>query len=418
MSGLQQEEHMKQFIKNMLDEISKYEQSINELNIQPAQTQILNATATELINEPRPSAPTIPTTITTVENKQDLLLDDDCNDLNIMIKFNENSIEWDCKTSDKRFKDLSLLSLHQFISNQFKINMYVLKYSHPQANELEIHTDHDLNEAVKSQTLENENGIEILVFEYIPKNIPLHKFTVNDICNTLKQWVYSDIDYQKHLSKIKKIFESQFAKLNQEKINCLSILSAHHVKCIIKEELLAFMTSDTLDIIFNCFEKWKNDDCDSITSISKPVEQIAHILYNYPFQRLIERINKEKIDGGKMIDILKGYGQKNGMIQTETGWANDEIEQIRLLLFKYRTMRKQQFIENMNKILISTNSIPYWMINKIRETMIDEFDVEMLHYNIKNNKDIHSFSDTVINLVGELIEENKKEHDDDDNLVK
>eukprot|EP01084_Bolivina_argentea_P296074 509870_1 len=39
--------------------------------------------------------------------------------------------------------------------------------------------------------------------------------------------------------------------------------------------------------------------------------------------------------------------------------------------------------------------------------MVNEFDVEMLHYNIKNNINIEAFSDRIVDFLNELMKQNK-----------
>eukprot|EP01084_Bolivina_argentea_P239846 403038_1 len=73
----------------------------------------------------------------------------------------------------------------------------------------------------------------------------LHKFNERDICEKIKEWCDNDINYEKHLSKIKEIFVKK--ALNGQKLN---MFTGENVKDIIKEEILNIQTLETLNIIF------------------------------------------------------------------------------------------------------------------------------------------------------------------------
>eukprot|EP01084_Bolivina_argentea_P302545 522236_1 len=82
---------------------------------------------------------------------------------------------------------------------------------------------------------------------------------------------------------------------------------------------------------------------------SRSAEEMAHILFNFPLQRLIDEISEQQITGVQMVDILNE--KRNNIIQSETGWTDSEVQQIRLLLLKYNI---QQIIENMHSAILKT----------------------------------------------------------------
>eukprot|EP01084_Bolivina_argentea_P058923 107549_1 len=226
--------------------------------------------------------------------------------ISVIVRINEESTHWNFEQDNP-----SMSLLQQFVSKQFKICFFSLTYTDTQQNEIQIENDDDLHEAFKYSKNEYESKLEINVNKHIPADAPLVKFTVKDICDTLKQWIYNDINYKKHTLKIQNIFNIR--KLNGQKINHLT---TDDLKCIIKEDILKFITSKTLDITFQYFEKWRNENEERF--LSKTADEIAGVLFNYPFQRLIDKINYEQIDGKKMADILEN--ETKNIFKSDTGW--------------------------------------------------------------------------------------------------
>eukprot|EP01083_Nonionella_stella_P069118 184085_1 len=243
----------------------------------------------------------------------------------------------------------------------------------------------------------------------VPKDVPLHRFTVKDICNTLKQWVYHDIRYKSNLQKTQQIFNRR--KLNGAKIKHLA---PEDVKHIVKDELLQFMSAQTLDIMFDYLRRWKEYNEEDIWP--KPAQDIAYTLYNYPLLRLVHRMRNESMDGGHMIEILDT--QRHNMIGAETGWEKEEVEQIGLLFMRLNTFTRQQFMDNMRKVVSVKNAtqnilsntgsedidcIPKTILEAIEKRMsASDIDIEKIHFYIKNNKsneEMTAFSDAIMDLV-------------------
>eukprot|EP01084_Bolivina_argentea_P189486 325849_1 len=85
-----------------------------------------------------------------------------------------------------------------------------------------------------------------------------------------------------------------------------------------------------------------------------------------------------------------------------------------MLLFKSMTFTEKQFIENMNYVFfkdINNNQ----QINTIAEGIkefIQQFDVEKLHLNVKNNKTSKTINRSIRSQIKQLVEENKTESAD------
>eukprot|EP01084_Bolivina_argentea_P076417 138492_1 len=243
------------------------------------------------------------------------------------------------------------------------------------------------------------------------KEVLLNRFSVNDICNAIKKWIYNDINYWKHSEKMKEILSNHglTGKILSDD------LSAKNVKAMLNDDLSSYMSSDTLDIMFDCFKKWKHEQPDSVRLSS--LQQIACILFHFPLNNLLQQINAQKMDGKAFIKHIIEH-QENNIIKTETGFIPSEVRQIESVLFMHYTKPVKAFRVRMDNIL--TNKYGKWLsnnvINKIKHVIIDEFDIENIYYKIMNQKNIQNFSDRIINLVDEILD-NKVTNGYDENFV-
>eukprot|EP01083_Nonionella_stella_P296415 1006997_1 len=136
---------------------------------------------------------------------------------------------------------------------------------------------------------------------------------------------------------------------------------------------------------------------------------MADILFHYPLYSLLERINKKSIDGLQFIKSLT-MDQHNinafHIIVAETGWADDEVRQILSVLFRYHTWTQTEFAHNMDRVWANEeySELPLRAISKIKAVIL-EFDVEEIHHKIKHAEPIDKFSDCIISMVDEIIDD-------------
>eukprot|EP01083_Nonionella_stella_P285219 970870_1 len=311
----------------------------------------------------------------------------------ITISFDDKSTVF----SPPQATPLSLASVQQFTSNAFKPNIFWLQYTNEDAKTIVIHDDNDLSLAIQCAQLHHNNVLNIAVIQYSDKHIPFHRYTVADVCALITQWMYTDMNHKSHLAKTKAIFNQH--ALNGQK---MIYLSGDDAKRIVKDEMLQFVTVNTLDIMFDGFNEWQKDHRDHI--MLKSAEQIGYILYHYPLKQLMKHMQMAEMNGAKMIEILKD--ETNDMIQRITGWNNDEIEQIQLICLKRMTFTKQEFIKRTESVLVNTeDDIPSAMLDTIKTSLVEDadIDVEQIQFDIKHNHKITSFSDKIINLVDGLL---------------
>eukprot|EP01084_Bolivina_argentea_P012586 23554_1 len=191
------------------------------------------------------------------------------------------------------------------------------------------------------------------------------------------------------------------------KLNDWSEQKMHHIQHVTKNDktvrdvMKRFMTHTSLNNALNSF---KNDEL----YIGKSAGEIAHILYNYPLDQLLFTIENTHIDGSKIIDIF--WSENNNPIQINlfVGWEQNEVDQIKLMLQKYWSLTKHQFIDNINKVLCGTNysEIPTTLRDGVKHILSEneDFDIEQLCYKIKNNKPIDNFRDELMNKIEQLIQ--------------
>eukprot|EP01083_Nonionella_stella_P314847 1135734_1 len=159
----------------------------------------------------------------------------------------------------------------------------------------------------------------------LDKCVPLHRFSSQDICAHIVKWVLNDMNHKAHLAKTKDAFaNSTFS--GRKMID----LDPNEIKTLVKNDLSPFITEATLDIMFSCYAQWKNELQHLYEEItSKTAQEMAHILFHYPLNRLLKRIMRENIEGSRFIASLTKESRNTNTFQiivAETGWCDDEAQ--------------------------------------------------------------------------------------------
>eukprot|EP01084_Bolivina_argentea_P094408 169716_1 len=257
-----------------------------------------------------------------------------------------------------------------------------------------------LDEIIEQIVTENQHKIKINV---IAGCLPLHRFTNDDICNTIQKWIYSDIKYNTNLKKTMKILSKH--RLSG---NIVTVLPVSSIKIMLQSDL-DFMTPQTLNIIFDNLEKWINDN-KNIVEQNSPAE-IGYKMYNFPVIDLLNRIKEDKIDGAKFI---RWYIEGNDWLKDATGWDLKDIYQVQAVLFKNNVNTEAEIKHNL------TTTLEKRFPKKLSELIVSEitakFNVEELQFKIKTGHNIQEFSDFVVNMIDELgiQNEQKKQQNDED----
>eukprot|EP01084_Bolivina_argentea_P051978 95525_1 len=226
-------------------------------------------------------------------------------------------------------------------------------------------------------------------------DMPLYTFRSEDIYNKIVQWIMNDIDYNKYLSKI--IYALSDCQLPQELEN---------MKLILKDKISEFMTNDTLNIIINFINE-------KITDIHmKSAAEIGYIICKIPLMSLKLITEVENIDGATFINEPQKLDQA---IKIATGFKQEEIVQIKTILFRNKTLVKSEIQQNMNTVL--TQQYGTKSTQLIINAILSKFDVEKLQLYLKkgNKKGLKPFSDAILKLANQL---NENENKNDNNFTK
>eukprot|EP01084_Bolivina_argentea_P049110 90376_1 len=173
------------------------------------------------------------------------------------------------------------------------------------------------------------------------QNLPLYTFSAENVADKIKWWLYNDINYKNGLRKTLKIFSKSFGEI-------LNSFSYKHMKTIVKDHLLKFMTEKTLEIMFKYFEKRKKQKESEFRS--KSPAKIAYILYNYPLDNLLRKINHD----GK--SFIKRFERNDKFIEQATGWKSHDIYQINAILFRHSTLKTDNIMQKIKSLYFTIES--------------------------------------------------------------
>eukprot|EP01084_Bolivina_argentea_P218982 371489_1 len=262
-----------------------------------------------------------------------------------------------------------------------------------------------LEQQMQRYQLEQNKINELIETTLHQQYLPLHRFTAQNIADKIRWWMYNDMNYKNGLLKTMKIFSKE--ALSGHSMN---YFTSDQAKRIVQRELLAFMTRQRLDIMFECFGTWKKQNMGQITALS--ASEIGYIIYHYPLNNLLAKIVKDQIDGPALMQCFQEYDQ---FMEKETGWKSEDINQLYAILFRHCTLLTHQITNNMINITNDQHkSLPNFVKTQMKK-VIAQFDVETLHFKIRNGLEIEEFSDKIINMVDEATEHNEQNKIDNKN---
>eukprot|EP01084_Bolivina_argentea_P270527 460024_1 len=276
-----------------------------------------------------------------------------------------------------------------------------------------------INEILKKHQIKVEQ-VNNEMINFLSKFKALHNFTANDIQLVFKWWIYNDVKYKKRLSKTMKIFSDR--KITE------SVLIANaandnmdNIKNMLETDLKPFMTEKTFEIMLDDFLAYlgrQRENSEDITD-KKYAEQLGYDAYNFVVNELFKKILDDQLNGQMFIE---DFQQQNHWIQEITGWEDFEIYQIQSVLFKYHVCTESQLQKHMKNVL--TNRFGETLSRSIQKHIknySNEFKIELeeLYYKIKNGQKIQTFSDMLTNMIDELVnEEHKNENYDNEIFIR
>eukprot|EP01084_Bolivina_argentea_P117371 208457_1 len=173
-------------------------------------------------------------------------------------------------------------------------------------------------------------------------------------------------------------------------------LTGNDLKSITKHNLQKFMTDKTINIMFDYFDKFKEQHKQHVKTYAAP--DIASILYDHPLNKLKSKILNNDINGLQFIQTCINNEQ---IITESTGWNAQDTYQVEAFLFQNQTLSRSIILNQLN----DNDSLPTFATNEIRKTF-QKFDLESIHYQIKNGKHCPQFSDALIDLIDDLNSKN------------
>eukprot|EP01084_Bolivina_argentea_P192902 331050_1 len=215
--------------------------------------------------------------------------------------------------------------------------------------------------------------------------ISLHWFDSNDIFHKIKYWLYNDVEYRKNLQNVIDVFV-EWSLCGKQ----ILWLPMKNIQILFRRTLFKFITEETLNIIFEQLRVWKSNDSNVLTS--KNAWEVGSIVYNYPLVRLGLIINDENglIHGKKYIQL---YNENKKWIQSVTGWTESNIYQINWMLFKHHTLTREEIEQRMKNIFPTFVGKPLAL--HLKNYLLSNYDVEVLHYELKNGVDLSGILKTV-----------------------
>eukprot|EP01083_Nonionella_stella_P285152 970652_1 len=191
----------------------------------------------------------------------------------------------------------------------------------------------------------------------------------------------------------------QFAlACNDEQGHRFNILEDNHLKKAFKcgkNDVQIFVIDEILRTLPLC-QFTTNDICGTLKhSFHNHCNHKTNSAQNHRLKQLMDALHKDIIDGKQMLAFV------NEFIQKTAGWSDKEIEQIKSTLFRHWAFTQKEFMNHMDYIL-SQNHFSKTIIQQITKAL-HPLDVEQIHFDIKNNKNIRHFSDIVVQLVNEIV---------------
>ena len=168
-------------------------------------------------------------------------------------------------------------------------------------------------------------------------DVPLHCFTAKKISDTLKQWIYNDINHQQHLKATMQLFCTFNLSSKGSDIAGFRKRVREHLS----HNQLPFLTEDMLKIMLDGLEFLDQPDTDMNAA------ETARRMYMIPINRL-DRFIKCGIDGPKFIELVRS---SEPFIEGETGWESEEAYQLQSVMLRHASVTNDQFMKQMDLAL-------------------------------------------------------------------
>eukprot|EP01084_Bolivina_argentea_P193039 331264_1 len=227
-------------------------------------------------------------------------------------------------------------------------------------------------------------------------DIPLHRFTTNNVSNVVRSWILSDIKHIKTSKHILKVMLEQ--SLTGEKLISLN----QHLDVVLEKAISQYITTSTFFKIIQFLKSQIMKNKDAFAKLNE--EEIAGMTVDCMLNLLCETIVTNNITGENVQQNNKLFVS---WVEQQTGWGKQQIQQINSILLKYKTLSSQEIqstivAEIKNKFDEKISSI-------IAKTIAqNNVDLAKLQLKIKHMRNIDKEQDVFTNCL-QILEQTKQE---------
>eukprot|EP01084_Bolivina_argentea_P082711 149758_1 len=279
----------------------------------------------------------------------------------------------------QRTRGLPFYSVYDHMVGIMKSEADKLKKEEKETDQLEIQSVLDKQQLRYSELSAKVANIHL-------RNIPLHKYTSDDISATIECWILNDIYYNSGLKKMMQLMTEY--GLSGKMVMALP-------SEMLQNQIQKFMSHESVTIVFEQLNKWKTGDHDTVDIQTQTPVNMGATIFNIPLKNLLCKVKDDDINGTKFIQY---YKNNETWISKITGWDSDERYQINAMLFKRNSFDVDYIQQKISKL--SSKWDESWSKQIVQ--MFDTNDVAQLNYKIKNGIEIEDFSDKVSEMINTI----------------
>ena len=245
-----------------------------------------------------------------------------------------------------------------------------------------------------------------------PDDQPLFRLDTAQFWGCIAFWIQNDVLYKKVLNEMKRV-----CRKNRISGSVLSFFyrekKGDHalIENAIKTEMARCLTTKTMDIIFDELKRWIHTvDLQQLQQVT--TDEMGQFLIETPIGNLKNEIIENQIDGRRFVMDPAKFGKT---VHTVTGWTKSECDLLRKTMERKISLTADQFLERVESRAAEKGFAPT-VIAKLRNRLESECDLEDVHYAFRTKGTVQrEFSESVVNLLSDLMAEQKENEIDDEN---
>eukprot|EP01083_Nonionella_stella_P149649 475630_1 len=225
--------------------------------------------------------------------------------------------------------------------------------------------------------------------------LPLRQFSAAQLGLKIQAWMYNDINYRENLRKTMEILANH--GISGERIISSGI---KNVQKVVESEFALFMTVETSNILVQKLSKELAECNQSI--YARTFAEIGWLLHSAPLDQLLGYIESEGISGKQ---VISRYETGDEWIKQNTGWNANDIYHINSILFRHHTLSKDEIETRLSGL---KEKIKYHTTFQSIQSQLLRFDLEEIDLRIRHGLNINEFSDSVSNMIDDLVTRNRR----------